>query len=66
MNKKAHEELKQALHKADVTELDEARLEEVAGGACNESCYEGCSQCCSSGSANRGGGGGGGPFQQEP
>ncbi|NJL28833.1 MAG: hypothetical protein HC897_13545 [Thermoanaerobaculia bacterium] len=59
MSKKVREGLKDALHKADITELDEQRLEEVAGGVCNESCYEGCSQCCSTGSANRGGGGGG-------
>ena len=57
MSKKAKEELKAAIHDAEITELDEERLEEVAGGTCNESCYSGCSQCCSSGTANRGGGG---------
>ncbi len=59
MGKKVKKGLKGALRKAELVELDDSQLEDVAGGTCNESCYSGCSQCCSSGSANRGGGGGG-------
>jgi hypothetical protein len=47
-------DLKKAIESAEITDVD---LESVSGGACNESCYEGCSQCCSTGTANRGGGG---------
>lgn len=54
MSKK--KELSQAMEEAGLVELDDAHLEEVAGGTCNESCRSGCSQCCESGSANRGGG----------
>lgn len=64
MSKRAKEELKRSLRDAELTELDDSRLDEVAGGVCNDSCYEGCSQCCSPGSANRGGGGGIEPDQR--
>jgi hypothetical protein len=54
MSEKQKEILSDALRDADLVELDEERLEEVAGGVCDESCLEGCSACCSIGSANRG------------
>jgi hypothetical protein len=53
MSEQAQKELKKKLEKADLTELDEKRLEEVAGGICDESCEAGCSACCSIGSGNR-------------
>ena len=52
MSKGDKEKLREALEGADL-ELDEDQLDEVAGGACSESCYEQCSACCYNGSANR-------------
>lgn len=63
MSDKNKKELKDAMEAA---EISDAELENVAGGACGESCYSGCSQCCYTGSANRGGGGGGDIEYQNP
>ena len=53
MSEKTKKDLKSAMKSAELSDVD---LESVAGGTCNESCYSGCSQCCSTGTANRGGG----------
>jgi hypothetical protein len=53
MSEKEKTTLSDALHDAELVELDEEHLEDVAGGACSESCFEGCSACCAIGSANR-------------
>lgn len=54
MDQKVKEEIRVDLLEGELTELDDERLEEVAGGICDESCEAGCSACCSIGSANRG------------
>jgi hypothetical protein len=52
MSDSEKERLRRALENADL-ELDDDQLDEVAGGACTESCYDQCSACCYNGSANR-------------
>lgn len=50
MGTRSKKELKDAMHSAELSDID---LDSVAGGTCNESCYSSCSACCKDGSANR-------------